>query len=177
MTSADRLVAGLCATWIAALGWIMHEQRPLTIDWDAVAAVGTAAAVVVALWTTQRGERRQRKRDEAVLHVAIVSIANAAMVIEQFRAHAQAGESVSDLAKTYIQLGSIDVPVGGLASIVLAELPSPNAVDHALAARHALDVTARQLVAVSKGGDPDLLYAQIEDLRESEDALRQELRL
>lgn len=156
------LVGGL----IAFGEWAVQGWRAPSLDWDAVAAVATTAAVIVALYEAGRAGRAERRKDAAILSALLTISGNLEEVLKRRRADIRAGRSPKDVAASFLGTDGLEKVEGALARISPIDLPEPAAVD-ALMTTESCVTMARQIFVAWREGTVLLPMAQLDSCIQS----------
>lgn len=148
-------------------------------DWNAMAAIATFAAVVVALRESQRAARAERDRRQASIVAAMIIMNSAASIIGRLIARYKgAHENTSEVFRSSVQLGGLRQVLEPAMAIDLTQLPTMEAIDWVMAGRHSIEVADLQITSLANELEPDtyLFEAQHTDLLETVAALSKEAR-
>jgi hypothetical protein len=144
--------------------------------WDAIAAVATSLAVIIALWESARSNRADRERRQAVVVAAMVILNNAAEIVGRLVAGYRRGQPAREVFNASVELGGLRQVLEPAMAIDLTQLPTMEAIDWVLAGRHSIEVADRQIRLLAEEAEPDteLFEAQHIDLIEAVAGLSRE---
>lgn len=150
-----------------------------TLDWDAVSAIATAVAVILALHQAGTGARLSRKRYLALLETALLSVTSAMRTLIGVVPHFQADENPSSIkAEALLDTGVLAHMQAALRAVPLAELETSDARAASMLAIAVLDQAEKDLGRVTRGEHPNamkILQDAIDGLSKAETDLNKEI--
>lgn len=134
----------------------LDRIRELTamVEWGAWEAIGTVAAVSVALWQSGAAARRDRERDRAKLMAVHFILESGHDAMKRQLARLSSGEASPIIqAAGIVKSGGLDELNAAISAFSVADAPDPDSVDVLIAARLAMREANRALESIAKG-DP-----------------------